>query len=77
MRPGPEGRWKWLALDPKLPVSQRLIALNSIERPAVTFLNKLLKPTTPRQLLFRATELYDLALARKKLLAESMEENED
>lgn len=60
--------WKRSALDSKLPVKQRLSALNKLHRPSLGLLRKLLTKGTPAKIFFRAGELLEIVLARKELL---------
>jgi hypothetical protein len=60
-------RWKRLSRDESLSVKDRLFALNAVIRPTKTFLARLMKKGTPSRLQFLATQLYEMAVARKEI----------
>jgi hypothetical protein len=66
--PNPDRIYRRLAEDKRLSESRRIAALNKVARPSLSMLRRLLHPSTPARLRFRATELYELAMARRALL---------
>ena len=64
----PDRVFRRLAKDARLPVRDRIVALNAITRPSLGLLRSLLAKEVPPKLQFRAAQLYAVAIARRNLL---------
>jgi hypothetical protein len=64
----PDTAWRRIVLDSRYSVKARVMALEQITRPAVSFLRRLLSAKdTPRRLRLLATQKYALEMTRAEL----------
>jgi hypothetical protein len=77
MLPSPNALFKNLALDERQSQKNRISALNKIGRPTLALLRQLIRPDVPPRLRFRASELYELELARRDLRMRNEQEQEE
>ena len=59
--------WRRICGDERQSQKNRIAALNRIERPSLSLLRRLVHPSSPPRLRFRAGELYEIAIARRDL----------
>jgi hypothetical protein len=68
MFPSADRLWRRLAEDKRLPVKDRIAALNKIARPSLSMLRRLVHQDTPAKLRLRSVQLYAVAITRRDLL---------
>ncbi len=72
MFPSSDRIFRRLAEDARQSQKNRIAALNKIERPSLSMLRRLIHPSSPPKLRFRASELYEVAITRHDLLRKDL-----
>jgi hypothetical protein len=76
MFPSSDRVFRRLTEDVRLSEKNRLAALNKVERPSLSMLRRLISKSSPPKLRFRASELYEIAIARHDLLRKDLTKDE-
>jgi hypothetical protein len=74
--PSADRIFRRLAEDKRQSERNRLVALSRIARPSLSMLRRLLHPSTPARLRFKAAELFEVAMTRHELLRKEPSEQQ-